>query len=162
MTTPGGESYTVPMLDPFSLPRALDLIPDDENPADFLETLYCKAVPIMADLCGKDSPLPERVAAYVKRMESLFPGRPVSDTVSEAVAATEEVEREDLPFLVNYVIRSTRPFLDDANALTVCRYVVDIAGDLSDAGWSVLLSWASAYFLTKEDILRSGAEKDGT
>lgn len=143
------------------LPVALSLLPDEEDPyQDLLETLYCKAVPILAELCSKDPLEAKRINEYERDMQAFFPqGRPCVREIEDAISATACWPTEQLPFLVNYVFRTTQPFLDDNGTLDVIRHVLRLSGDFSEAGWSVMLTYGSRYFLTRDDIL---GKKDHT
>ncbi len=145
--------YTATMSDD-GFPSALTLLPDEEHPGDMLEILYLRAVPILAVLCGDGEIDEADLSGFVHRMEPLFPLRNVREEVVSVVEETMRLPQDMLPSLVDYLMRVTRPFLDDANALHMGRLVLSLAGNLSEEGWQVLLSYGSSFFLTKEELLR--------
>lgn len=137
------------------MPMALAMLPDeDEGPQDVVEIRLCRAVPALAVLCAA-SPLDGgAIDRYADRMNAYFSGRPAGDEIRDAVDAAYRLPAEELPFFVNYLFRTTRPFLDDAGALGALREVVALASrKVSDAGWQVLLQYGMPWFLTKEDLL---------
>ncbi len=145
--------YTGYMMDD-DLPQGLTLLPDEEEEVDFLEILYCRAVPILAVLCAEKPLDSKRIQAFGKRMEGMFPGGKAGEEIESAIVEAGRFPQELLPYLVNYLFRTTQPFLDDANALTMSRMVVSLAGELSEDGWQVLLQYGSRFFLTKNEILQ--------
>ncbi|MDD7201445.1 MAG: hypothetical protein SPF89_05170 [Sphaerochaetaceae bacterium] len=144
------------------LPQGLMLLPDEEEVVDFLEILYCRAVPILAVLCAEGPLEPNRIQAFEKRMKGMFPEGKVVEEIENAIIEAGRFPQELLPYLVNYLFRTTQPFLDDVNALTMSRMVVSLAGELSEEGWQVLLQYGSRFFLTKNKILQEDSRQTAT
>lgn len=153
--------YTATMNDD-DLPQALALLPEEDEQVDFLEILYCRAVPILAVLCAEDPLAPKRIQLFKDRMKDMFPEGETEREIECAIVETMRFPQELLAYLVNYVFRTTQPFLDDANALYMSRMICGLAGTLSDAGWEVLLKYGSPFFLTKNEILQEDSHRSAT